>query len=352
MNRVHSLSRELKAYLPWHQARINFLSQFLIALIQVRTVNLTEIALAFSGQAQANSAYKRLQRFFRHFELDFDQLARVIVRWLDLGERWILCLDRTNWQFGQFKINILVLSVAYRGAAVPLFWTLLDKKGNSSTAERIELMQRFLKVFPHERIQCLTADREFRGQKWLNFLKAEHIPFRLRIPNNTRTDNKYRNTKIPVSRLFALRRHETMTLNKPRSIWGVSVYLSCVRSAEEHVIIATDHAPATALADYRRRWEIETLFACLKTRGFNLEQTHLRHRERIARVFALLVLAFCWCYKTGIWKNQKQPIRVKKHQRLAKSLFRYGLDHLREILLNQQRHPLDFHNMIRLLSCT
>ena len=143
--------------------------------------------------------------------------------------------------------------MANRGAVVPLFWTLLDKKGNSSTTERIELMQRFLKVFPRQRIRCLTADRGFRGQKWLQFFMAECIPFPLRIPNNTRTDNKHRNTKIPVSRLFALRHHEVMTLNKARSISGVSVYLSCVRSAEEHVIIATDHAPATALVDYRRR---------------------------------------------------------------------------------------------------
>jgi hypothetical protein len=40
-----------------------------------------------------------------------------------------------------------------------------------------------------------------------------------------------------------------------------TVYLSCVRSVKEHAIIATDHAPATALSDYRCRLEIETLFA-------------------------------------------------------------------------------------------
>ncbi len=29
-----------------------------------------------------------------------------------------------------------------------------------------------------------------------------------------------------------------------------------------------------ALFLYRRRWEIETMFECLKTRGFRMEDTH------------------------------------------------------------------------------
>src|SRR3954447_9094062 len=39
--------------------------------------------------------------------------------------------------------------------------------------------------------------------------------------------------------------------------------------------------PKSALAHYRRRWAIETLFAATKTRGFNFEDTHLIHPDRI-----------------------------------------------------------------------
>ena len=47
----------------------------------------------------------------------------------------------------------------------------------------------------------------------------------------------------------------------------------------ELVIIATQEQPETALADYRERWQIETLFGCLKTRGFDLETTHITDLE-------------------------------------------------------------------------
>jgi hypothetical protein len=59
-----------------------------------------------------------------------------------------------------------VLAVAYKGVAIPLFWTLLDKRGNSNTQERKDLMERFLSVFPIEKIKYLTANREFKGKDW------------------------------------------------------------------------------------------------------------------------------------------------------------------------------------------
>lgn len=245
-----------------------------------------------------------------------------------------------------------MLGVAYRGVAVPLFGMLLDKKGHSSTAERIALIERFLRVLPVERIECLTADREFRGRVWLRFLDKRGIGFRLRIPNHTRTTNKPGNRRLPVPRRFALRVRETMVLNWPRLIWGMKVYLACIRLENEHALIATNQAPETALADYLRRWNIETLFAGLKTRGFNLEATHLRHHERIERLLALLVLAFSWCLQTGLWKHRHKPIRIKKHQRPAKSLFRYGLDHLRRLFFNATHKQAELQQMIRLLSCT
>ncbi|MBD3886065.1 hypothetical protein IFO70_30675 [Phormidium tenue FACHB-886] len=42
-----------------------FVAAFLIALLRVKTVNFAELVKGFSGKAQTDSHYKRLQRFFR-----------------------------------------------------------------------------------------------------------------------------------------------------------------------------------------------------------------------------------------------------------------------------------------------
>lgn len=335
MMAAHLLKCELKRFLPWHQARIDCLAQLIVAMVQVRTVNLTQLALAFDALVQRESVYQRVKRFFRHHQFETDLVAVLVTSGLDLGKRWVLCLDRTPWQLGRTPINVLVLSVAYAGVSVPLMWTVLGKKGNSSTEERIALIERFLRRFPPERIECLMADREFRGHQWLSYLIRRGIAFRLRIPNNTKTHNRQRNARLPVTRLFSIQSGETMILNRPRRLWGHTLYLVGTRAPSgEHVIIITTHAPEQALEDYRQRWQTECLFAAMKRRGFNLEDTHITDPDRVARLIAVMTLALCWCYKVGLWLNQQQPIVIKKHQRRACSVIRLGLDTLRRVLLN------------------
>jgi hypothetical protein len=65
----------------------------------------------------------------------------------------------------------------------------LKKRGNSNTAERIALVQRFISIFGKEKIDCLLGDREFIGNAWFMYVKAEGIRFRLRIKKNTLVAN-------------------------------------------------------------------------------------------------------------------------------------------------------------------
>jgi hypothetical protein len=71
MNQVTLLRRTLQPHLGWHGARVSFLALFLIALFRVKTVNFSELSTAFMGKAKSASNYKRLQRFFKDFELEY-----------------------------------------------------------------------------------------------------------------------------------------------------------------------------------------------------------------------------------------------------------------------------------------
>ena len=94
---------------------------------------------------------------------------------------------------------------------------------------------------------------------------------------------------------------------------------------------------------------IETLFQSLKGRGFNLEETHLQEPERISKLFAVLALAFCWCYKVGEWRNSVIPIKTKSHGRLAKSVFRYGAEWLRQLFNDIRRFETKVCRFIQLI---
>jgi hypothetical protein len=353
MTELRPLMDMLHAYFPWHLARIQCLANVLLALIRVRTVNLADLATAFCGTAKVESHYRRLQRFFQEVDLSQDLMAFVIGRILPLEPRWLLCLDRTNWKFGVLDINILVLAVAYHGIAIPLFWTFLDKRGNSDTTERIALLKRFLLQFGKARIHCVTADREFIGKDWIKFLKKQHILFRIRIRHNTQIANLARTRTFPASAYFRNAPvGEVRILHCPRRIWGMSLFVIGLRLPHDYLILMTAHHPETALADYRRRWEIETLFSCLKSHGFDLEATHLTHSARLSKLVAVLTLALCWCCRMGDWQHTQRPLPVKTHGRRAKSVFRHGLDCLRNIVLNLAVKRTQFVWALQFLSCT
>lgn len=345
-----SLEQKLNANLDWHGAHIKFLARFLVALITTRTVNLAQIACVFAGDAQPTSNYERCRRFLKDFALPYHELARLIVAVLDVKSGWTLALDRTNWKLGRAELNFLVLAIVHQGTAYPVVWFLLDKAGNSNTDERILLLELCLSVFDKEQLATLVADREFVGKTWLAWLTQEQLPFQIRVKESFQAS--YR------GRYGALRdwfRHATpahpRVMKRPCQMWGAPYYLSgCRLPSGEYLILVSPTSEPDALAQYARRWGIETLFAALKTRGFNLEDTHVTHEDRLQKLFAVVALAFAWCHQVGVSLQAQQPQKKKQHGRLPRSHFRRGLDCLRRLFTQgTYRNPLCWQHVLSLL---
>ena len=359
MFELNTLRAKLQPHLGWHGARVLFVAAFLIALFRVKTVNLSELAAAFPGLAQPESQYKRQQRFFRAFEMDYAVIAQLVVAWMAIPEPWVLAVDRTQWDVGKTPVNILTLGVVHEGITFPLVWRMLDKKGNSNTDERIDLMEQFYELFPQVQVRCLTTDREFVGGDWLSYLLLApdaklKTPFRMRIRHSEMLSDGHRSIKVRTV-LAHLQIGQTQVLAKRRRLWGRWVYVAATRmSHNKLLVVATDQAPETAIADYALRWSIETLFGMFKSRGFCLEETSMREAERLKKLFALLTVALCWAVKVGQWLNEVKPLSIKAHGRLAKSIFRYGFDHLRHIFSNlaQPQQQQYFQMVLQFLSCT
>ena len=292
MSQYSELKRVLQAQLNWHGARISFLALFLLALLKVKTVNLSELCLGFGGKALPQSSYKRLQRFFREFELDYSQLAALVVSWLQIPGEWVLSLDRTSWQFGGHWHNILTLGIVHEGVAVPVLWWLLDKRGNSNSDERMRLMETFHKRFPQARVNYLCADREFIGQAWMRYLLLEpSLAFRLRIRGSDQIEHDGRVLAARV--VFAhLQVGQSQRLTGTCRVWGYPVAVEGLRLDDGDLLVVIAPVKVQDLVrDYARRWGIETLFGIFKTRGFCLESTHFTDAERLSKLFALLTLA-------------------------------------------------------------
>ncbi len=340
MKDISGLMHSLNSSLQWNKARMSCFMKMLISLFAVRTVNLQEIALAFSSDSKISSRYRRLQRFFALFELDYVKVARWIFKLcLQDQDKFYIIIDRTNWYIGKKKVNIFMLGVAYEGLAIPLFWQMLDKGGSSNYIEQKALINQFLKTFSKDRIAGLLADREFMNGKLFGWLNKKNIPFYIRIKEQSIVSIRAKkfSTAKKLFKHLNLREHDIFSMAV--FVFGQKVFLAGSRSEKgELMIVATNQNPKNAIAIYLRRWEIENLFQGLKGRGFRFEETHITCLERIKKLTAILAIGFVWAHRVGEWLALKKPIILKKfpkQKRPQNTYFRYGLDYIRDVIFHQ-----------------
>jgi hypothetical protein len=233
MEPINELRDSLNRCFQWNKARVTLFSQMLLALIVTRTVNLNKIACTISSDAEQSSRYRRLQRFFAGFAIDFDMIAGFIFQLFFVsGGKWYLTVDRTNWQWGKSDINILTLAIAFKGIAIPIYWELLDKKGNSDTPERVALIQKFIYRFGKDCIAGILADREFIGDSWFAWLLQERISFYIRIKKNFLTTDS-RGQPAHMAVLFrGLTPTGERVLYGKRKILGHELYVAGLRPCE------------------------------------------------------------------------------------------------------------------------
>lgn len=335
MQHLEELKHLLQPYFKISAGRLECLCHLIYGLLAVNDVNLTKLAKSFCSSTLIASSYKRMQRFLKESSFCFSWLWQLVETCLNLKGELHLALDRTHWQFGKCNINILTLAVCYRGVAIPFLWLMLNKKGNSAWQERELIIKKLLAIIPKERIASLLGDREFIGTQWLKTLLTHAIPFVMRTRENICLANA-NGLMLPAKLLFrGIKIGKCCILNKKRNIMGCELYIIVTRlPSYELLILLTDKAPELAGQRYRLRWEIESLFSALKKRGFNFENTHLSHADRISNLLFVMTITLLMGIRQGEFLHAEKPSPTKKHGYLAQAIFNRGLAHLGKLIFS------------------
>lgn len=328
---VESIKDQLVENLGWQDKTSQFVGNMIGSLLSMSGVWHKKLAHAMQTNNQADSDIRAIQRFLANPRIDYPRFYRMIYSALRFNKKITIVIDRTNWDYGKTHINILVATVlvsSYDGTqefAVPIAWEVFDKKGNSNTQERKNLMRHVLNIVGRENIDSILADREFIGEEWIMFLHENSIPFILRTRRNLIVE--YNGKKRHIWGLFmGLKSGEFRTYTV--KLGGIFVTLSGTLSPDNELVavIASQNIKDNPLSAYRLRWLIELFFKSIKTQGFHIEETHMTHPERIKALFALIAYATALSVNFGKLRDRVKKIRIKKHGRPSYSLFTYGLD--------------------------
>jgi predicted amino acid-binding ACT domain protein len=285
-------------------ARRKFICLFVLGLIKSRNVQFCEIAQHFNDEAKLSSNEVRIQDFFREVDIDYFFVAALLVSLLPAKGKLRLCIDRTEWDFGACRVNILMVIAVKDAMQVPLYWQLLDNNsGNSSSEDRIELLKMCIKLLGKDRIGLVIGDREFIGHRWMKYLKDNSLLFVMRLPKHHL-----------IERLDGRKQHLTeltLSITKPLLlsdclIDGVvgHVWVKTLPDGDYLFLFGTAKVEYFG-GFYPKRWTIECVFQAFKKRGFNLENTHLKVMAKLKKLVALVAIAYSICVSMGIYQHQK-----------------------------------------------
>merc|ERR1711872_1074577 len=83
-----------------------------------------------------------------------------------ISSELVLILDRTQWQ----NTNKLMISLAWKKRAIPLYWKILTHKGASNLTEQKAVILPVIRLLKCQKIM-MTADREFHSIFLSHWLK-------------------------------------------------------------------------------------------------------------------------------------------------------------------------------------
>jgi hypothetical protein len=269
--------------------------------------------------------------------------ARAIIATFNITH-FELVMDRTNWKYGNCAYNLLVLSVIWNNISIPIYWISLDNKGgNSDSSQRIALIDWFVSTFGTQNITHIFADREFPSEQFFDYLQKHSIKFIFRTKSSilvTENDKKVKLNTI-FSKLHNMP-NQTKCEHHIRRAYGNRLYLSArLNNKNEKVYLISNNYDTDAFDLYRHRWTIEAMFAKFKTKGLNLESTHLMKQQRVHNLIYLMTIAYSIFCKLGFIANKIKNIKLKKIKETNKyrytsefSLFNLGFNLLKNLFDN------------------
>ena len=317
------------------------LLKILLDLIQSeKQVRLERLARVFPYPIMVESRRRKLQRF-----LDLPQLTLTLI-WFPLIASWLttycsagqtisIAIDRSQWGC----INLFTLALIWHKRAIPLYWCLLPKLGNSNLQEQTFALQQVLPLLKEYKVIVL-GDREFCSVDLASWLKARGVSFCLRLKKNhcLATENLIwqrldRLGIVPGTSLY----FQGVRVRKTRPVVGFDIACKWKRNyqglkVKEAWFILTDLGSLpVAIAAYKKRMGIEEMFRDCQTGGYNLEGSGLRG-DRLVKIILLMAIVYSSAIFQGteIHKKQVQKYVSRRKDKCQKyrrrSIFGIGQD--------------------------
>lgn len=327
----------LQRQLP--RAQYIILSLLLALISEYKQVSLERLADAFPLCIKFESRRRKLQRFLILPQLTIEKIWEPLVTyWLQTycptGTVLYVAIDRTQWGC----INLLMVSLIWDKRAIPLYWGFLSKLGASGLEEQKVGIQPIFTLLKGYKIVVL-GDREFCSVDFGNWLREQCVYFCLRLKRDEyiQVEGEMWVQLQMLGLAPGLSVYlQGVKVRKTKGIKGFNVACKWRRkyqgwAPKEGWFILTNLPDfKSAIAAYKKRFDIEEMFRDCKSGGYNIEETKVS-QKRLNTLILLIAIAYTSAIiQGGIIKRmgvQKYVCRVKETTRTERrhSTFYVGL---------------------------
>jgi hypothetical protein len=206
----------------------------------------------------------------------------------------------------------LMVSMRIGDRAVPVAWKVVKTKGNIGFEIQNELLLQVYDMFSENSSVILLADRFYGTHSLVSWCKQHNWQYRIRLKGNLIFEHEGR--EITAKELLKMGEESVINAKFNKSDCVTNIGMIWEKGHKEGWIIAMDAKPSKyKTLDYGMRWGIECMFSDLKSRGFDVTKTNLRHEDRIERLILLLTIAIYWAVSTGMQPAKESEKHTKKN---------------------------------------
>lgn len=343
--RYRAIKRALLQTLPalpnsHHEKAINTLAALICGIVGAQHTQLPKVASkAPGGGAKLPSRIKRFSRWVENkritYQTYFLPFAQAVLESL-ADQPLVLVMDGSV--VGRGCVTLL-LSVLYRGRALPLAWVVVKgAKGHFPQDTHCALVAQIQPFVPAEASVIFLGDGEFDGTDLQAKLQGYGWLYVCRTAGNIllwsgTAHIHFSEMGVEVDEIVLLEQaHITQARYGP--VLALAVWEQSYTTPLYLVSNLSDCE--VAVGWYRKRATIETFFSDQKSRGFRLDSSHLSSPVRLARLMLAACLAYLWMIYLGVVAHRDGWDHIiHRTDRCDWSLFQLGL-HLLDHWLNEE----------------
>ncbi len=317
---AEGIKAELAQRLPrQRKTQRDKLAVLVATMLHVRSANLVEMAAGLPRASDRwDMGYQWISRFLANGLVCCDDVMapfarEILARLAESGEPIPLILDQTK---ACDRHQILMLSVRWGERALPLAWRVAETQGAIGFATQQELLEVVAGWLAVGQAVILLADRFYGTPEMICWCCDRGWDYRLRLKGNLVARLGATRTTTGALALSGGHYFENIILTGKRITTNLGIIRDPGHTEPWIIAMAAKPGYLTTLG-YAARWGIEPMFSDFKSRGFGLEQTHLRYPDRLARLILVMALALYWAVSTGMWDQANNPAPAEKNTRTA-----------------------------------